>query len=331
MMFVACTLDASDRTDVGLSEAGPGLDVPQKIPDLGQFIAADTGQLADASTLRDTGTSGDAQPAVIDAAVGPADVAISHDAAVSSDAQTEFMDAGMLATDTQYPPRDIGRGDAEDQPVSDAGMTVARLFGSVSDILSRRGIPNAEVCIQNRQPECPCARTGGGGQFSVDAPAGEDLVFVYSGGGILPTLVHLRLPLGMTRFNVQVLSQAMAPGLANGFGQQIDATKGYVSFTAGMAGNRGLVGVTGSINPGSGAGPFYLGANGFPDRNAVQTTSSGTGTFINVNPGMVNVSVTPPNTHRCAPYSLAVRQDSAWRVPIAAGHLSIAVFECTAR
>ena len=138
------------------------------------------------------------------------------------------------------------------------------------------------------------------------------------------------LPLGPTRFNVQVLSQAMAPGLAMGFGQQIDATKGYVSFTAGMAGNVGLIGATGSIAPGSGAGPFYLNANGLPDRNAVQTTASGTGTFINVNPGMINVSVTPPNTHNCAPYSLAVTQGNAWRVPIAAGHLSIAVFECTA-
>ena len=53
--------------------------------------------------------------------------------------------------------------------------------------------------------------------------------------------------------------------------------------------------------------------------------------FINVDPGMINVSVTPQRSHECAPYGLAVTQDNAWRLPIVAGHLSIAVFECAAR
>ena len=45
---------------------------------------------------------------------------------------------------------------------------------------------------------------------------------------------------------------------------------------------------------------------------------------------MINVSVTPQRSHECAPYGLAVTQDNAWRLPIVAGHLSIAVFECAA-
>ena len=322
VLLVACSLDGGGRADIGLSEAGPGLNAVQNVPDLGRFIAPDAANIVDAAVAEDVQSIDlDASP-ILDVDQ------VSVDVGAQADAQVVTGDSGVMVGDADPIINDTGGLDAG---AADAGVTGARLFGSVSDIITRRGLQGVEVCVQNRQPEFPCSTTGGGGQYALDAPAGEDIVFIYSGGGILPTVVHLQLPLGPTRFNVQVLSQVMVPGLANGFGQQIDATKGYVSFTSGMAGNRGLAGVTGSIAPGSGAGPFYLGANGLPDPQAVQTTSSGTGTFINVNPGMVNVSVTPPNTHICPPYGLAVTQGNAWRLPVVAGHLSIAVFECSAR
>ena len=288
----ACATDEPSPPDVGVSEAGPNVDASEP--------AADTGVV---TPLPDAGAALDA--GLVVEAGAPSDAGASVDASAQD-----------------------GGGDR-----ADAGWTTAQLSGSVSDVLARRGLPNIEVCVRDRQPEFPCATTGGGGQFEMEAPADEDIVLVYSGGdpAIMPTLVHMRLPLGPTRWNVQVLSASMVPSLAAGFGQRVDDAKGHVSFTAGTAGNAGLTGVTGAIAPASGAGPFYVGPTGLPDRNAVQTTSSGSGTFINVDPGMINVSVTPQRSHECAPYGLAVTQDNAWRLPIVAGHLSIAVFECAAR
>ena len=147
----------------------------------------------------------------------------------------------------------------------------------------------------------------------------------------MPTLVHMRLPLGPTRWNVQVLSASMVRASPLGLVSASMMPRDTSALQRAPPGNAGLTGVTGAIAPASGAGPFYVGPTGLPDRNAVQTTSSGSGTFINVDPGMINVSVTPQRSHECAPYGLAVTQDNAWRLPIVAGHLSIAVFECAAR
>jgi hypothetical protein len=113
-------------------------------------------------------------------------------------------------------------------------------------------------------------------------------------------------------------------------GQQNDLTKGHVSFTVGTLANTGVAGATATVAPNSGTGPFYLAANGFPDGAAVVTSTNGTGVFVNIDPGTVDVAVTPPQTHRCSPYANAVRQGNAWRVPIVAGFLSVVVFECTA-
>ncbi len=325
-----------ERPDVGLSHAGSGLDDPQQIPDLGHSLVRDSGARVDTGLAdHDAGAPNDAGRVVADAASGdlgaqPADAAgldggeTSGDAALGVDAAPVDLDVGQ---------RVDGGVEADAGAPGDAGFTHAQITGTVFDILTRRGLIGVEVCVRNQQPQYPCATTAGGGQFTMRAPANADVELVYTGGNpaILPTIVHLRLPLGPSTWNVGVLAATMVPQLATMLGQQLDPTKGHVSFTVGTAGNVGLAGVTGAIAPVSGAGPFYLAANGFPDRNATRTSSNGTGALINVNPGTINVSITPPNTHDCLPYSIAVRQGNAWRVPVVAGHLSIAVFECTAR
>jgi hypothetical protein len=303
--LLACPLADAPRGDVGLSEAGHGLDAAQQIPDLG--LAPVPG--ADASAPGDAALTGDASEInEVDAGLEGRDAMPGADASSTADSGASAEDAG--------PPMDH-----------------AEISGAVFNVLNRAAVRDVSVCVQNRQPEFPCASSDVGGQYRLRTPHNEPFVLIFSGGTqvIQPTLVHLQVPLGYTTWNIATLQNSMVGIMMGAMSQPNDVSKGHVSVTAGTAGADGIVGATASIQPMSGAGPIYLGDGGLPDLQAVATSINGTGAFVNVTPGEVSVSVTPPITHNCPLYPIAVGAGGAWRVPVIAGHLSVVVFECVAR
>jgi hypothetical protein len=315
--LTACPLADAPRADIGLSEAGPGLDAAQQIPDLGSapLPAVDAGAGLDAAIASDVFGNSDSGGGVhrLDAMSG-ADALSSSDASLNADVAAS-ADSGLPAEDAGAP------------------MDHAEVSGAVFNVLGRAAVRGVSVCVQNRQPEYPCTTSDVGGQYRLRTPHNAPFVLIFSGGAqpIQPTLVHLQVPLGYTTWNIATLQNSMVGIMMGAMNQPNDVTKGHVSVTVGTAAADGIVGATASMQPMSGAGPVYLNNGGLPDLQATATSSNGTGAFVNVNPGEVSVSVTPPVTHNCPLYPIAVGANGAWRVPVIAGHLSVVVFECVAR
>jgi hypothetical protein len=106
--------------------------------------------------------------------------------------------------------------------------------------------------------------------------------------------------------------------------ETIMATKGHIFVQTGDA-----AGVTVTLTPTSGAGPFYATAAGVPSTTLTETTTSGTAIFANVDPGDYVVTFSHA-TLTCAPTGFAWAGTAAetTRVPVQADHITSTIVTC---
>ena len=189
-------------------------------------------------------------------------------------------------------------------------------------------IPGFKVCLYQK-PAVPCVTSDSNGLFSlVGVPANSEVLLEFTKQDYLAVLRTATTgPNGVDVGGAGYPKNSEALLFANAIGSTIDITKGQVllsAFQQGSSGLDGQDGVTASLSPSSGKGPFYLSASNLPDLNLTQTSTSGFGLFNNVDPGTVEIDLTHGSK------SCQVLPTAAWagsspsksKVPVVAGYLT---------
>ena len=110
-----------------------------------------------------------------------------------------------------------------------------------------------------------------------------------------PNFVTTLLPIqtGMSDpplFRLGAVTEPQRDGLALAFGVTLDPTKGIVVL---FHGGQKPTGVSASIAPASGDGPFYFNSTFTPVPQGTELPQGGGALFFNVDPGTVTVSFAP--------------------------------------
>ena len=97
----------------------------------------------------------------------------------------------------------------------------------------------------------------------------------------------------------------------------------FTSLVQGTSGYTGQDGVSASMTPASGVGPYYVSSNNLPDKTLTATTTAGFGLFANVTPGDVEVTMTHP-TKSCPllPTAWPGSTSNAAKVRVVGGYLT---------
>jgi hypothetical protein len=167
------------------------------------------------------------------------------------------------------------------------------------------GVGGVEVCI-DQHPEIPCATSAPSGLFTLRGmPAQQDLVLTCVKDGYVSSLRAIETAAtDMDNSGAPIVtgkSGSPNPDL----GIKYDDTKGALSFfTLLSEDDGGLVlplGVTVTLSPSSGDGPFYTNAENLFERSATGTVG-GLGFFFNLAPGNYELTFDDPHAD-CAPIS----------------------------
>jgi hypothetical protein len=205
-------------------------------------------------------------------------------------------------------------------PAVDAGPTV-HLVGST---VTRAGAPlaGADVCPDGH-PEIPCTKSDAQGKFSLDVPAEADVAASIVKMGYVSVLFPIST--GKQDIDGIVVSLPAAGerlAMYSRFGAKVpDATTGYLNAFVGTSTSPlGAPGVSVSIEPASGRGPFYLADDGSPAVGAKETSRNSVALFANLAPGTVTVRMAAAGL-RCSPTfgGWKTAAPNAVRVPIAPG------------
>ena len=216
----------------------------------------------------------------------------------------------------------------------DAGPPVKVLGYTVGLQDPNPPVADFKVCVYG-QPQVPCVMTNAIGYYELDGvPGNSELLIEFTKTSYLPvlrTITTATTTLDMG--TIQYPTTAEATAFASLAGVTLDPAKGQVLATAlktvilsdGGTGFTGQDGVSVSMSPATGAGPFYAsaGALPLPDPNLTATSTNGLALFANVDVGEVEVEMTHA-TLACTRYVEATWAGStgtASRVPIVAGYL----------
>lgn len=261
-----------------------------------------------------------------------------------------FVSAACGERDPAPPPRDLG-GDVDMGGSVDMGtpvdMTTPVDMPEIVDLNFDANFPTGTLTINGTLTELTATGAGGpieGVLICVIVPLGGPCVMSAADGTFTATgipettemLVELTAPLyqpalatvttGTTdvTFSYLMAKRATVSTLGTIIGQRIDATKGQIFVQAGDA-----AGVTVTLSPASGTGPFYSTATGIPSRTLTETTVSGAAVFANVDPGEYIVTFSHA-TLMCPPtgFAWAGTVAETTRVPVQADHVSSTVALC---
>jgi hypothetical protein len=193
-----------------------------------------------------------------------------------------------------------GASGSAGQPGSGGGPSgpPASVSGQVVQLLDwQTGVPDVLVCV-HEDPSVECVTTDSGGLYTLKGVPGDAEVLIkYTKSGYFPALVTVQTVPGemdVGKFPAPTNNEASA--FASAVGVTIDFSKGNIltlalnSSTAAMTGEAG---VSVSLSPISGLGPFYANDSYFPDKNLKWTSSAGAGLFANVEPGDAEVEMKP--------------------------------------
>jgi hypothetical protein len=182
-----------------------------------------------------------------------------------------------------------GTGGSQSSTVAIAGTVVPVPQGT---------LPGVSICLLDH-PEVPCVTSDGQGKFSIDVPANAEVAITLSKAGFAGVLVpiatsdkdQLQWAIGLQQEpDVKGFYDA-SPGAT-----YPDANHGFLAVFAHPSANpqAGLPGMTASITPVSGTGPFYASPNfKLPDPMLTSTSTSGIVRFADVAPGMLEITAGP--------------------------------------
>jgi hypothetical protein len=191
------------------------------------------------------------------------------------------------------------------------GATVTE-SGLVTDLTSKMPVSGVQICLYSPMlsPK-PCATTAANGSYTLPGvPAGAQVAVSLDGGSYYPSLYLKTTGTSDETFNLLAISMGTITLLEAIVSVQEDSTKGQLAFIAldgnpppdGGTGPAHNAGIAVTLNPASGSGPFYLDSNGIPQPTNKQSTTSakGVGAYLNVAPGIVELTYAPPPGVTCS-------------------------------
>ena len=173
--------------------------------------------------------------------------------------------------------------------------------GTVIDLSSKNPVANLQVCLYSPMlsPQ-PCATTGADGTYSLPGiPASTQVAASLTGGAYYPSLYLKTTGAADETNDIEAISSGTITLLTAVVNVQADPTNPPPDGGTGPAHNSGI---SVALTPSSGSGPFYLDATGIPQMVNKQsmTSAKGVGAYINVDPGVVELTYTAPAGITCA-------------------------------
>lgn len=230
---------------------------------------------------------------------------------------------------------DAGAADAgtADSGTGDAGAATTAVLGAAFELSAARSpIPNLDVCVIDH-PEIACAKSDANGNFNLKGlPPKTELMLSVKGGNFLPVLrtvitgdANKTVLIGGLLHPTSTIAQQLLQAL----GATLTSTQGELIFDAALPPPTGSLetipirGASASMTPMSGIGPVYMDPSGLPDPRLHATSFYGRGFYFNVDPGMVEVTLTSTRTCKARDVvAWPTNQPTTVRVPIRAGYLT---------
>lgn len=171
----------------------------------------------------------------------------------------------------------------------------------------------------------PCVTSAADGSFTATGiPASTEMLLELTAPTFFPALATVTSGTTDVAFSYLMATRATVSTLGLIIGERIDATKGQIFVQSGD-----LAGVTVTLAPASGTGPFYSGATGIPSRTLTETTTSGASVFANVPAGDYVVTFSHA-TAMCSPtgFSWSGTVAETTRVTVQADRITSTVANC---
>ncbi len=223
-------------------------------------------------------------------------------------------------------PSDAGVDVGEDVFVpGDAGVTVTYAL-RVRDLLTNDPVVTARVCVHN-VPEIECVGVDEDGMAQIQVPVNAEVQLRTTAIRYFPLLNTLTTTDADGSADIDIGKRSNIAPLLAAVGIDLDETKGQLAFLAQTSPGSGLEGVSVTVTPESGEGPFYT-RDSLPEDGLTATTSDGLGVYANLDPGRIEVVYDNPNGG-CAPgEGWPSSTANALTTNIEAEHLTIVIAYC---
>ncbi len=180
-----------------------------------------------------------------------------------------------------------------------------------------------KVCVF-KHPEMPCVTSDSSGAFTIDLPSNAETGVTLEKTGYASVLAPLAVATDTLTYTIGVPTEQSRKQLYGAFGATYpDTAHGFVFFIGTLKGQQelGLDGVTGSIDPATGVGPFYVDTGGAAAPSATSTSTYSAIYFASLAPSDSSVVKLAPTSMSCAQYfgGWTTSQLNAARFPVAAG------------
>jgi hypothetical protein len=180
-----------------------------------------------------------------------------------------------------------------------ANTPTINVSGTIVDLHDGKPIAGATACQWPTLAPCSTAQNDGAYSLALPANAAQTGV-LYSAAGHFTSLAQYNtgaLDIHADAYDLLRLSDGSL--LSAPVGQTIQAGGAILGVSFARADKTPVAGASITIAPTSGAGPFYYGMSGMPDKNATSTSSNGAAYALNMNAGDVQVTASAPNGLYC--------------------------------
>lgn len=230
-----------------------------------------------------------------------------------TDAAEQNQEESSVTDGSSEPTEPIADGGSSDtsnaeNPPSDTPAATANVTGELFSFL-QRGTPivGAEICVL-QHPQVTCVKSDSSGKYKlVGIPVGQDIYITItnSSQNLVPTRIAHHQPVNAPdpHYITGLASFAEANLLASAMGTTLDLQKGMIATDTGEQQGTSytpLAGVSVSLIPQSGNGPYYPTSSGLPNSKP-ETSPTGVTLWANVTPGTVEISFSHPQKTCAAP------------------------------
>jgi hypothetical protein len=192
--------------------------------------------------------------------------------------------------------------------------------------------------LESDGAQVACTTTTADGSYAIDIPNAGDFVVHTQKAGYRDQYIAFQASgtddviLGSAGDPWRLLDLQTAQGAAKLCGGVSDDTTGSVVVAVGDQypnATKDIAGASFAISGATAIGPCYNGANGVPDRTLTATSTAGLGSFLNIAPGDVTVSISHATLQCSRSVGWHTNETTSVKAHVVAGGMAVVVFVCT--
>jgi hypothetical protein len=217
------------------------------------------------------------------------------------------------------------------RPVPKAPPTTIRFEGAVK-VANELPVKAAIVCVRDHS-DIPCMTTDAVGSFGIGLPANQELTVTVQADGLASTAFGVSTGTrDLTQWTLSLEKAETVAARYAAFGVKYpDESRGFVLVRDEVPGadGAGVDGITMSLLPSIGKGPFYFEANSSPNPNRTSTSTWSAAAFAELSPSVVEV-VLGPGGVTCVPSKSgwAAEATNRVRAPVLKGYETHVQMRC---